>query len=195
MCTSFPGSSCQCRRPRKIPWRGEWQLTPVFLPGEFHGGRSLAGYRPCGHQESETTEQLTLSLSQDCVRLHPFTRSKQRGGGLRRYLFTEKCVRRFLKGKGRLGPSLPWVVKRTNEGWKARTALPSPTATRPEQWLRSLPPLPSKPFSRLAIFASLVAHRSGRKRGLQSERIPGARGCRGYPGGRRSSWGGSRGAL
>ena len=26
---------------RKIPWRREWQPTPVFLPGEFHGQRSL----------------------------------------------------------------------------------------------------------------------------------------------------------
>ena len=28
----------------KIPWRKEWQPTPVFLPGEFHGQRRLAGY-------------------------------------------------------------------------------------------------------------------------------------------------------
>ena len=32
----------------KIPWRMEWQPTPVFLPGEFHGQRSLAGYSPWG---------------------------------------------------------------------------------------------------------------------------------------------------
>ena len=31
----------------------------VFLPGEFHGQRSLAGYSPCGHKESDMTEQLT----------------------------------------------------------------------------------------------------------------------------------------
>ena len=31
-------------RIRKIPWRREWQPTPVFLPGEFHGQRSLADY-------------------------------------------------------------------------------------------------------------------------------------------------------
>ena len=30
----------------KIPWRRELQLTPVFLAGEFHGLRSLVGYRP-----------------------------------------------------------------------------------------------------------------------------------------------------
>ena len=31
---------------QKIPWRREWQPTPVFLPGESHGQRSLAGYSP-----------------------------------------------------------------------------------------------------------------------------------------------------
>jgi len=45
-------SACQCRRRKfnlwvgKIPWRREWQHSPVFLPGRFHGQRSLAGYSP-----------------------------------------------------------------------------------------------------------------------------------------------------
>ena len=39
----------------KIPWRPAWQPTPVFLPGEFHGQRSLAGYSPWGRNESDTT--------------------------------------------------------------------------------------------------------------------------------------------
>ena len=30
----------------KMPWRREWQLTPIFLPGEFHGQSSMAGYSP-----------------------------------------------------------------------------------------------------------------------------------------------------
>ena len=30
----------------KIPWRRQWLPTPVFLPGEFHGQRSLVGYSP-----------------------------------------------------------------------------------------------------------------------------------------------------
>ena len=30
----------------KIPWRRQWQPTPAFLPGEFHGQRSLVGYSP-----------------------------------------------------------------------------------------------------------------------------------------------------
>ena len=40
----------------RFPWRRAWQLTPVFLPGEFHGQRSLAGYGPQGHKESGATE-------------------------------------------------------------------------------------------------------------------------------------------
>ena len=35
---------------RKITWRMEWLSTSVFLPGEFHGQRSLAGYSPWGSQ-------------------------------------------------------------------------------------------------------------------------------------------------
>ena len=42
-------------------WRRKWQLTPVFLPGESHGQRSLVGYSPWGHKGSDTTERLTLT--------------------------------------------------------------------------------------------------------------------------------------
>ena len=41
-------------------WRRKWQPTPVFLPEEFHGQRSLVGYSPWGHKELDTTERLTL---------------------------------------------------------------------------------------------------------------------------------------
>ena len=43
-------------------WRRGWQSTPVFLPGESHGQRSLAGYSPWGHKELDTTEWLSSSL-------------------------------------------------------------------------------------------------------------------------------------
>ena len=43
-------------------WTTREAPTPVFLPGEFHRQRSLAGYSPGGHEESDTTEWLTLSL-------------------------------------------------------------------------------------------------------------------------------------
>ena len=38
----------------KVPWRKAWQPTPVFLPGESHGHRSLSGYSPWGHTKSWT---------------------------------------------------------------------------------------------------------------------------------------------
>ena len=41
---------------RKIPWRRAWLSTPVFLPGESHGQRSLVGYNPQGRKQSDTTE-------------------------------------------------------------------------------------------------------------------------------------------
>ena len=57
-----------CRRPEfcpwvgKISWKKEWLPIPVFLSGEFHGQRSLAGYSPWGLKELDMTERLTLSL-------------------------------------------------------------------------------------------------------------------------------------
>ena len=41
------------------PWRRKWQPTPVFLPGESNGQRSLVGYSPWGYKELDTTEQLS----------------------------------------------------------------------------------------------------------------------------------------
>ena len=70
----FPGGAngkeptCHCRKHkrcrfdpwvRKIPWRRAWQPTPVFLPGESHGQRSLVGYSPWGHHESGVTKRLS----------------------------------------------------------------------------------------------------------------------------------------
>ena len=51
------GKESSCRRHGfkpgiKIPWRREWQPTPVFLPGEFHGQRSQAGGSSWGHKRS-----------------------------------------------------------------------------------------------------------------------------------------------
>ena len=44
---------------REDPWRREWLPTPIFVPGEFHGQRSLVGHSPWGHKELDTIEQLT----------------------------------------------------------------------------------------------------------------------------------------
>ena len=43
------------------PLNRKWQLISVFLPREFHGQRSLAGYSPWGRKQMETTELLALS--------------------------------------------------------------------------------------------------------------------------------------
>ena len=57
-----PASAGDIKRHRfspwvgKIPWRRAWQPTPVFLPGESHGQRSLAGYSSWGCKESDITE-------------------------------------------------------------------------------------------------------------------------------------------
>ena len=44
----------------KIPWKREWQPTSVILPEKSHGERSLEGYSPWGHQESDMTERLSM---------------------------------------------------------------------------------------------------------------------------------------
>ena len=46
----------------KILWRRKWQPTPLFLPGESHGQRSLAGYSPRGLKETDTSEPLSVPL-------------------------------------------------------------------------------------------------------------------------------------
>ena len=58
--------ACQCRRHKRCgfdPWVGKtswaWQPTPVFLPGEYHGQRNLAGYSSWGCRESDMTEATT----------------------------------------------------------------------------------------------------------------------------------------
>ena len=48
-------------------WRGQWQPTPVFLPGKSHGQRSLVGGSPWGRQESDTTERLHFHFSLSCI--------------------------------------------------------------------------------------------------------------------------------
>ena len=42
--------------------RRQWQPTPVLLPGEPHGQRSLVGYSPWGRKESDTTERLHFTF-------------------------------------------------------------------------------------------------------------------------------------
>ena len=65
-----------CRRPgfdpwvRKIPWRREWQPTPVFLPEESHGQRSLVGYM--GSMGLQGWTQLSNLLLTQFVKINIF---------------------------------------------------------------------------------------------------------------------------
>ena len=65
MVKSLPVMQETCIRSlgQEDPWRKACQPTSVFLPGELHGQRSLVGYSPRGHRESDVTEQLSLSFS------------------------------------------------------------------------------------------------------------------------------------
>ena len=49
---------------RKIPWRRKWQPTPGFLPRKFHGQRSLVGYSPWDHKESDMIEHTCTHIHQ-----------------------------------------------------------------------------------------------------------------------------------
>ena len=71
--------ACQCRRHKrfgfnpwfgKIPWRRQWQPTPVFLPGESHGQRSLVGYSPYG---CEVRHDWVCTCARMCACAHTHT--------------------------------------------------------------------------------------------------------------------------
>ena len=47
--------------------RRQWQPTPVLLPGKSHGWRSLIGFSPWGHEESDTNERLHIFFSLSCI--------------------------------------------------------------------------------------------------------------------------------
>ena len=55
-------SACSARDQGSIPGSGRspGEGNPAFLPEEFHGQKSLAGYSPWDCKESDMTEQLTL---------------------------------------------------------------------------------------------------------------------------------------
>ena len=67
---------------RKIPWRRARQPTPVFLPGESHGQRSLAGCSPQGRRELDTTEATEQTYT-DAVTVGVWTTALVWGWGLR----------------------------------------------------------------------------------------------------------------
>ena len=81
-------STCQYRRHGftpwvgKIPWSRKWQPIPVFLPGKFHGQRSLADHSPWGHRESDMGEHTCVCV---CTHIHTGRESSF-------YLFRGICI-------------------------------------------------------------------------------------------------------
>ena len=74
-------SACQCGRHKrhgfdsrvgKISWRRAWKSTPVFVPGEFYGERSLVGYSPLGHKELDMTETTEHGHENTYIYIHTY---------------------------------------------------------------------------------------------------------------------------
>ena len=75
---------------RKIPRRRAWQPTPVFLPGESHGQRSLTGYSPKGCKELDMTE----ATQHACTNAHRLNNPReQHEGGLTECFCKSKLCR------------------------------------------------------------------------------------------------------
>ena len=100
--------------------------TPVFLPGEFHGQRSLPGYSPLGHKESDTTEWLSL------------THTINYASGIQNAFKLEKKKRK----RQSIATSVSWyqnslLVKNRNlESRVAGCSTGSPSGTEHPAWLR-----------------------------------------------------------
>ena len=86
----------QIQLPKVITWRRQWHPTPVLLPGESHGRRSLVGCSPWGRRESDTTETIQQQQQQNTC--------------LIRYLQEEKKFFNFLF----FGPKLKHLLLNCN---------------------------------------------------------------------------------
>ena len=62
----------------KVPWRRKWQPTPVFLPGESHGLRSLVGYSPQGRRVGHTHTR-THTLFESIYKTRPLALTNHGG--------------------------------------------------------------------------------------------------------------------
>ena len=122
----------------KILWRKKWPLTPVFLPGKFHGQGSLLGYSPWGCKESDTTEWLNHHIlythtCNACTHMYSFTVAEvyPRPGALKAHgeiVWFERCSlgkhtyeRKeeaiFFRGQGKTGIGRPPSTQRSTQEW------------------------------------------------------------------------------
>ena len=101
----------------KIPLRREMLPTPVFLPRESQGQRSLAGYSPWGRKESDVTEQLAIFISHPC------------------YLWDISPVKGHLSERETLG-STAWCEKMETEDQRKLHG-PGVVTSYPQNWSAS----------------------------------------------------------
>ena len=83
----------------RSPAEGNGNPLPVFLPGEFHGQRSLVGYSPWGHKELDIIEQLTLSWHTNCLLFTSFYTLKDnvRGTKTKHNGYPNDLISHFMK--------------------------------------------------------------------------------------------------
>ena len=100
---------------RNSPWRRAWQPTPVFLPGELHGQRSLAGYSPWDLTESDMTEATyhagELLSAQRAKDIQAVVVYEERGVGQKEQM--ELTIFRALQGQS-ASTSLPDAKRQLN---------------------------------------------------------------------------------
>ena len=106
---------------RKILWRRECQSTPVFLPGESHGQRSLAGYNPWDCKESDTTKWLILHYYKHLPRLAHLARSFL----LRSVYLMLSCVQLFVT-PSTIAHQAPLSMKFSRQEYWSGLPVPSP---------------------------------------------------------------------
>ena len=142
------GDPLQHRRPRfdpwvgKIPWRRKWQPTPVFLPEEFHGQRSLVGYSPWGHKSQTPLSNYAMTTVLLLGWKRPLWCCCARYGGKKSYL----CLR-FLRWKPKHLRELNTVVLTANLLKSSKYHGGGSPSVTPCEGLPSLwPPHPSCPF-------------------------------------------------
>ena len=104
-----------------IPWRRKWQPTPVFLPGESHGQRSLVGYSPEGCKELDTTNAPshlhTCYLERCHGNLHSLRLTKT-GENLGRILFLGRITLKAFQ-------TLKWISEEMQkDNYKTESSLP-----------------------------------------------------------------------
>ena len=110
-------------RIRSLGWADpperEWLPAPVFLPGEFHGQRTLAGYRPWGCKESDMIERETHTYTRTHARTHTHTHTHTRY----RAVGGEECVVKDSLLNSQLG-SCPSPSEAASDGFLDRKCLP-----------------------------------------------------------------------